>query len=119
MQHLLAMMSGPNNLEYDLASGGRGDRDSIVEELLCTITGAEAATVVNNNAGGGAVDASRRWHSGREVIVSRGELVEIGGAFRMPDVMASRRRQAGRGGHHQPHASGTTTNAPSANTPRC
>ncbi|QNK75619.1 L-seryl-tRNA(Sec) selenium transferase [Variovorax sp. PAMC28562] len=92
LQHMLTLMASPNNLEYDLASGGRGDRDSIVEELLCTITGAEAATVVNNNAAavlltiaalaGATPDKS-------EVIVSRGELVEIGGAFRMPDVMAS------------------------------
>jgi len=88
LQHLLAMMAGPNNLEYDLATGGRGDRDTVVEELLCTLTGAEAATVVNNNAAAVLLTIAA-MAGGREVIVSRGELVEIGGAFRMPDVMAS------------------------------
>jgi len=86
--HLTALMAGPNNLEYDLHSGSRGDRDSIVEGLLCDITGAEAATVVNNNAAAVLLSLAAIG-GGREAIVSRGEQVEIGGAFRMPDVMAS------------------------------
>ena len=78
---------GYASLEYDLERGTRGRRDVHAEALLCRLTGAEAAVVVNNNAAATMIVLAA-LAVGREVIVSRGELVEIGGGFRVPDVMA-------------------------------
>jgi len=75
-----------SNLEYNLEFGERGDRHSHVENILCRLSGAESAMVVNNNAGA-VLLALNTLAEGREVIVSRSELVEIGGSFRIPDVM--------------------------------
>ena len=77
---------GYSSLEYDLGRGTRGRRDVHAEALLCRLTGAEAAVVVNNNAAATMIVLAA-LAAGREVIVSRGELVEIGGGFRVPDVM--------------------------------
>jgi L-seryl-tRNA(Ser) seleniumtransferase len=80
-------LAGYGNLEFDLDSGSRGRRDVHAERLICRLTGAEAAVVVNNNAAAALLTLAA-LASGREVIISRGELVEIGGGFRVPDVMA-------------------------------
>jgi L-seryl-tRNA(Ser) seleniumtransferase len=78
---------GYSSLEYDVDRGARGRRDVHAEGLICRLTGAEAAVVVNNNAAATMIVLAA-LAAGREVIVSRGELVEIGGGFRVPDVMA-------------------------------
>ncbi|MBB1202221.1 L-seryl-tRNA(Sec) selenium transferase [Enterobacteriaceae bacterium 89] len=88
------VMRSPVTLEYSLDGAGRGHRDSALAELLCRLTGAEDACIVNNNAAAVLLMLAATA-SGKEVVVSRGELVEIGGAFRIPDVM----RQAGCGLH--------------------
>jgi L-seryl-tRNA(Ser) seleniumtransferase len=87
VQAVAAACAHYSNLEFDLATGRRGSRYSHVEELLCRLTGAEAALVVNNNAAAVLI-VLETLAKGREVIVSRGQLVEIGGSFRIPEVMA-------------------------------
>ena len=88
VERLRLLSAGYNNLEYDLDQGKRGSRHAHAEAVLCELTGAESAMVVNNNAAA-VLLLLNALAAGREVIVSRGQLVEIGGSFRIPDVMRS------------------------------
>lgn len=87
LEAVLAAAGGYSNLEYDLGKGQRGSRHDLISDLICEITGAQGAIAVNNNAGAVLLCLNTLAEK-KEVVVSRGELIEIGGSFRIPDVMS-------------------------------
>ena len=97
---------GYGNLELDLATGARGSRQAHVESLLRELTGASAALAVNNGAGAVLLAVAALAGPGRGIVVSRGQLVEIGGGFRIPEVIAQSGVEDDRGRDHQPHPPG-------------
>ena len=105
MEAMQAVSAGYSNLEFDLETGTRGSRYSHLASALVALTGAEDALAVNNNAAA-ILLALSTLAAGKEVIVSRGEAVEIGGGFRIPDVLAQSGARSGGGWHHEPHVRG-------------
>ena len=101
---MLGELKGYCTLAVDRETGERTERDELVEYILTELTGAEAATVVNNNAAATMLVLAA-LAAQKEVIVSRGQLIEIGGSFRLPEVMAQSGARLGRSGRHESHAS--------------
>ena len=116
VKRISEVAAGYSTLEYDLATGTRGERATHAARLICRLTGAGAATVVNNNAAG-VLLAITALASGREVIISRGELVEIGGGFRIPDVLrqsGARMREVGTTNRTRPEDYAAAVNSETA-----